>query len=99
MASYSESRRRGFFIADREQRTVAALYIGVSMIIALCVSDLGVILGLVGASTGMVISFITPAACYVMLTRGRGALRAAALATLVLSLVLLPLCVAMQFVA
>ena len=85
------------FISQRDQLLVAFCYLSLSTIIALVVSDLGVVLGFVGASCGMVLTFIVPCACYVSLATGWSFLRIAALLTLILSIVLLPMCVAMQF--
>ena len=59
--------------------------------------EIGVVLGLVGASSGMLICFVIPCACFVSLESRWSAARVGALLTLVLSLALLPFAVAIQF--
>ena len=79
---------------------VAALFLLLTTSIALGVRDLGVIVGLVGASAGNLISFIVPAGSYFFLMPHEkwSAKRVGALVTLVAGIVLLPTCVAMVFI-
>lgn len=86
----------GCFVAAAEQRAVAGLFICGTLTVALSVSNLGVIVGLVGASAGIMISFIVPCACFVSLAIGWDASRCAALLTLILGMVLLPVCVGVE---
>ena len=65
----------------------------------LSVRNLGTIVGLVGASAGMMISFIVPCACYVVLSFGWTPTRVASLFTLVLGVLLLPVCVGVELMS
>ena len=64
--------------------------------VALCVSDLGVVLEFVGASAGVLITFVIPSACYFCLAPSWTFARATALLTLVLGLILLPVSVTIE---
>ena len=86
------------FVSSREQLSVSALFIAITLSVALSVKDLGVVLGLVGASAGVVISFVIPGLCYVALAPQWDRARVGALATLLLALILLPVAVTLQFV-
>ena len=86
----------GCFVTSSEQRIVVCVYVVTTFMVALSVSNLGVIVGLVGASAGMMISFIVPCACFVVLTIGWTPIRCMALFTLVLGMVLLPICVGVE---
>ena len=88
------------FVKAREERGVVSFFLVATISVALAVSDLGLVLGLVGASGGVVISFIVPSACFVRLAPPgtSAAMRAAAMAMLMFSLVLLPLAIVIQLV-
>lgn len=87
------------FISTRGELVIACTFVLATTAVALSVSDLGVVLGLVGASCGMLISFTVPCACYVVLSSGRGGwIRPLAMAILAASVVLLPLCVAVELI-
>ena len=93
--------RSGVFVATRDQLAVVSLVLGVTTVIALSVSDLGVVLGFVGASGGVLISFGVPSACFLKLAPTATtptAMRVAALGVLLMSIVLLPLAVAIQVI-
>ena len=66
-------------------------------LVALSVSDLGVVLEFVGGSAGVVISFVVPSFSYLFLSTRWTGLRIAALITLVFGLLLLPLSIAVEF--
>ena len=85
------------FLSSRDELTVATLFLGISGVVALSVSDLGIILELVGASAGVLISFILPACAYLRLAPHWGVQRFVAALTLGLGLVLLPVSIAMEF--
>ena len=89
------------FVDAPEQQAVALAYVAFTTAIALGVSDLGIILGLVGASGGMLISFIAPCLCFVRLSGGFRSgswswMRAGTLVILLVSVVLLPVCVTLE---
>lgn len=89
----------GCFVTSSEQRAVVGLYIASTFVVALSVRNLGTIVGLVGASAGMMISFIVPCACYVVLSFGWTPTRVASLFTLVLGVLLLPVCVGVELMS
>lgn len=84
------------FISRPSELHVAASWIGGSALVALVVSDLGAVLGLVGASAGMLTAFVVPAACHVLLCPRWTPTRVAALAMLAVAVPLTPLVVAIE---
>ena len=88
---------RSCFLSARDELIVAAIYVSTTAIVALCVSDLGVVLEFMGASAGVLITFVIPSACYVFLAPSWTCARVTALFTLVLGLILLPVSVAIEF--
>ena len=84
------------FVSERGQLGVTALWVVGTTLVALLVSDLGSVLGLVGASAGMLTAFIVPAGCYVRLAPHWNGTRCAAVVLLVASIALTPLVVAVE---
>ena len=88
--------RPSVFVTSLDQRLVASAFILTTTIVALTVSDLGHVLGFVGASSGVLVNLTIPALCYWRIAPKKTAASYASLATLVLSLVFLPLAVVME---
>lgn len=78
---------------------VTACFLGLSLLIALAVSDLGVMLSLVGATGSTLVSYILPGFCYYFLFQGEGPAWKRQLALLqgCTGLVIIPVCLTFIF--
>ena len=72
---------------------------GCSLLIALVVTDLGIILALVGATGATIVAYILPGAAYYQMHRNHGAAwkRVGALCLLGAGLIIMPVCLVFIF--
>lgn len=77
---------------------VTCAHLGLSLIIALAVSDLGLVLGVVGATGSTIVSYILPGFCFMRLGPKSGVKHLVAIGMLAAGCVIMPLALTLLFI-